>query len=235
MVEHLGQRVASGGLDELRVLPAQARLRRAEEEEQHPGQQESGGEGHEHDVAPGCIQAGHDGSGIAPQADNRQRLAVVSHDWQVLLHHGRCGQRIAGRFHDPAFLDERRTGPATDGDRRASGLRGPHPHSGVAVAGQDPPIDAPDLDPQDAPFLDQLGEVAGQDGGAREAGPVGVDVANMQLVVHEKLNEHRVIRHDGVQARARQVGRDDPRQRTGRDAHQHEDHAEHEREQLGTA
>ena len=123
VVEHLGQRVAAGRLDELGMLPGQPRLRRSEEEQQHAGQQGAGGEGHEHDVAPGFVQAGEDGRGIAPQADDRDRLAAILDDRQVLLDDARDTECVADGLEGTAGLDQ----GAHRASRPTQRLRQPRP------------------------------------------------------------------------------------------------------------
>ena len=77
VVEHPGQRVAAGRLDELAMLAAQARLCGAEDEEQEPGEQHRRRQGHEHDVASGRVEPGHEVGGIAPEGNDREHLALA--------------------------------------------------------------------------------------------------------------------------------------------------------------
>ena len=107
VVEHLGQRVAAGRLDQLLVLPAEARLGRPEDEEEHGRQQQAGGEGDDHDVPPGGVQARQQRRRIAPHRHHRDRLVAALDDGEVLLEDARGVER-ADRFDLAGRLDDGR-------------------------------------------------------------------------------------------------------------------------------
>ena len=80
VVEEAGQRIAPGGLQQLPLLGADPRLCGTEDEEQDPGQQHGGSQGHDHDVATRDVDVRQQRRRIAPHGNHGGGLAVGSDD-----------------------------------------------------------------------------------------------------------------------------------------------------------
>ena len=213
------------------MLPAEPRLRGAEDEEEEARQQHGRGEGDEHDVAAGRVEPRHEVAGVAPHRDDREHLSRAVLDRQVLLHHARRVRQRPGGVERDARLDERGARVAGSGGTRVGGEARIGPDQGGLVAEEDPPVEVADLDADDPVALGQGAEPAAELADAGVARTLGGEVVGAQLAVDEELDQGRVAVHDPAQRRVGQVVGGDRHERARGHADEHQHHAEDERQE----
>ena len=164
------------------------------------------------------------------------RLAAILDDRQVLLDDARDTE---WRRRRPRWHRRRRSAPRR-ASRPGQPLRQPRPRrAGPTAARSSLAMTRPSglrISMRTMPPSPmRCTELAGERRGSPGARTVLVDVTRQQLVVHEEPDQRGVIRHDAVQAGAREVRRYERGQGARSDADEHEDDPEHEREQHGAA
>jgi hypothetical protein len=234
VIEHPGERIAAGRLDELVVLTAEARLGGSEDEEEDHRQEQAGDERDDHDVAPGGVQAGQERRCVAPHRHHGNWLVAALDNGEVFLEHV-PGVERADRFDLAADLDDGCGRSSLEGRRHGRGRTGDLAHRRLRVARQDSAVEVTELDAEDLVASGQAGEQAAELGGPSRARAVLVEVGGAQVAVHEQLHQGRVTCDDAAERRARQVLRGDGHQGAGRHADEHQHEAEDEGKQHRTS
>ena len=234
VVQGARQRVAPDRLDELGRLSGEPSLRRAEDQKEKRGRDESGAERHEDHVAADLAQSLKDGVGIPPDADDGANLAAAG-DRQVLAD-------------QPIRTDDSRTGVSL-GDRDDRGLGGPadgegkgfvsrpDPAGGRSAGGDDPTVGSPDLDPKDLPWCGQRSELLGENGelSRRWAGVRVAEISTIEMRVDECSDRRSVAAHDVIQRRCGEVRGNHRRLRRRRDPDEGEKGTVYQEQENGPA
>ena len=140
------QRIAPGGLDQLRRLAAEPLLGGPEDDEQQDGSDRRRAQRHEDDLEPDGVQLREDRTGVAPQRELSQDRAAAVVDRKALAQEHRRGQVV----HERAGLGERDDGgvggPVDRGRRygrqRSGAVRGDEGAVGAAELGVEDPARA---------------------------------------------------------------------------------------------
>ena len=219
-------------VDELAMLPAEARLGGAEDEEEEPRQEHGGGEGDEHDVAAGRVEPRHEVGRVAPHARRSRAprpLPSLIGRYSCTIPDGFASAPAASSG-TPASTSAALGSPAPAA--RVSAVRPASvPTRDGLVAEEHPPIQVADLDADDPVALGQRRRAAAELADAGVARPLRGEVVGAQLAVDEELDQGGVAVDDPAERGVGQVVRGDRHERAGGHADEHEDHAEDERQE----
>jgi hypothetical protein len=231
VVQHAGQRVATRGLDELPLLPADAHVRRPEDQEEQRRQDRRRPDHHDDDVALRLADALQEWACVAPDGHHRTGRVAVVDDREVLAYHGRRVERWS-RDIAVDLARQLSVGPVLHhGALHLGGQRRVRSDCCRVAGEQHGAPRRADLDAQDAVLGLQRGELRPQLRGACRARATGPEVVAAQIAVHEQLGERRVALDAGVHRRLGEVRGRDGDQGAGRDSDEDEEHAEDEHQE----